>query len=193
MNKFGRGGQFGRIVCRLGLGAACLALANCANGNVASRVGADPDVSAKVAVEDRPSVQPAPKRKTAARPAASPGSSAGINYSAIGTASWYGADFHGRRTAGGESYDMNSLTAAHPTLPLQCRVRVTNLANHRSLVLRVNDRGPYVGHRVIDVSAKSAKLLGFYDHGLAKVKVEYIGRARAPAPAEQVTSSAAPL
>ncbi len=74
---------------------------------------------------------------------------------------------------------MNSLTAAHPTLPLPCNVRVTNLANRRSIVVRVNDRGPYVGRRVIDVSARTAKLLGFYGRGLAKVKVDYVGRAPA--------------
>ena len=67
---------------------------------------------------------------------------------------------------------MNSLSAAHPSLPLPCNVRVTNLMNHRSIVVRVNDRGPYVGGRVIDVSAKTAKVLGFYDDGLSKVKVD---------------------
>ena len=72
---------------------------------------------------------------------------------------------------------MNSFTAAHPTLPIPCNVRVTNLSNHRSIVVRVNDRGPYTGHRVIDVSAQTAKVLGFYGHGLAKVKIDYVGRA----------------
>jgi rare lipoprotein A len=72
---------------------------------------------------------------------------------------------------------MNSISAAHPTLPLPSYVRVTNMANHRSIVVRVNDRGPYVGNRVIDLSVKTAKLLDFYGHGLAKVKVEYVGRA----------------
>jgi rare lipoprotein A len=100
-----------------------------------------------------------------------------INYSVTGLASWYGDDFHGRYTANGEIFDMNSLSAAHPTLPLPSYVRVTNLANHRSLVVRVNDRGPYVGNRVIDLSVKSAKLLGFYGNGVAKVRVDYVGRA----------------
>ena len=67
---------------------------------------------------------------------------------------------------------------AHPSLPLPSNVRVTNLGNHRSVVVRVNDRGPFVGGRVIDVSAKTAKSLGFYDDGLSKVKVEYVGRAQ---------------
>ena len=74
-------------------------------------------------------------------------------------------------------FDMNSISAAHPTLPLPSYVRVTNLANHRSIVVRVNDRGPYVGDRVIDLSVKTAQLLGFHGHGLAKVKVDYVGRA----------------
>jgi rare lipoprotein A len=100
-----------------------------------------------------------------------------VNYSAVGMASWYGDDFHGRYTANGEIFDMNSLSAAHPTLPLPSYVRVTNLANHKSMVVRVNDRGPYVGNRLIDVSVRTAKLLGFYGNGLTKVKVEYVGRA----------------
>jgi rare lipoprotein A len=100
-----------------------------------------------------------------------------INYSATGLASWYGNDFHGRYTANGEVFDMTSISAAHPTLPLPSYVRVTNLANNRSIVVRVNDRGPYVGDRVIDVSVKTAELLGFYGHGVARVKVDYVGRA----------------
>jgi rare lipoprotein A len=112
------------------------------------------------------------------------------SYSAVGLASWYGAEFHGRRTADGERFDMHSLTAAHRTLPLHCTVRVTNLANHRSLMVRVNDRGPYAGNRLIDLSAESARRLGFYDRGVAKVKVEYVAPS---APAPRFTASAAPL
>ena len=100
-----------------------------------------------------------------------------VNYSAVGLASWYGDDFHGRYTANGEIFDMNSISAAHPTMPLPSYARVTNLANHRSIIVRVNDRGPYVGNRVIDLSVRTAKLLGFYGNGLAKVKVDYVGRA----------------
>lgn len=98
-------------------------------------------------------------------------------YSAEGHASWYGHDFHGRLTANGEVYDMHGISAAHPTLPLPSYVRVTNLENRRSLVVRVNDRGPFHQGRVIDLSARAAKLLGFYDKGLARVRVEYLGRA----------------
>jgi rare lipoprotein A len=99
------------------------------------------------------------------------------HYSKVGLASWYGPDFHGRYTANGEIFDMNAISAASPTLPLPCYARVTNLANHRSIVVRVNDRGPFVGNRLIDVSVKTAKLLGFYGEGVTKVKVEYVGRA----------------
>ena len=99
------------------------------------------------------------------------------SYRSEGTASWYGEDFHGRLTANGEVYDMNSISAAHPTLPMPCYVRVTNLANRRSLIVRINDRGPYHGNREIDLSGKAAELLGFGDRGLARVRVEYVGTA----------------
>lgn len=99
------------------------------------------------------------------------------SYRSEGLASWYGRDFHGRLTANGEVFDMESITAAHPTLPMPSYVRVTNLANRRSLIVRVNDRGPFHGNRVIDLSHKTAQLLGFKDSGVARVRVEYIGRA----------------
>ncbi|MFZ5693420.1 MAG: septal ring lytic transglycosylase RlpA family protein [Pseudomonadota bacterium] len=98
-------------------------------------------------------------------------------FRAEGLASWYGRDFHGRQTANGEVFDMEAITAAHPTLPMPSYVRVTNLNNKRSLIVRVNDRGPFHSNRVIDLSHKSAELLGFKDHGVARVRVEYIGRA----------------
>ena len=99
------------------------------------------------------------------------------NYVAEGTASWYGRDFHGRKTANGEIFDMESISAAHKTLPLPSYVRVTNLANKRSIIVRVNNRGPFVGDRLIDLSYRTAELLGFSGNGLAKVRVEYVGRA----------------
>jgi rare lipoprotein A len=98
-------------------------------------------------------------------------------YRAEGTASWYGRDFHGRLTANGEVYDMHSISAAHATMPLPSYARVTNLDNGRSIIVRVNDRGPYSRGRVIDVSIGAAKALNFYGHGLARVRVEYVGRA----------------
>src|SRR6201986_5075903 len=99
------------------------------------------------------------------------------NYRAEGMASWYGDAFHGRLTANGEVFDMASLTAAHPTLPMPSYARVTNLRNGKSVIVRVNDRGPYHGNRLIDVSNKAAELLEFKGNGVARVRVEYVGRA----------------
>jgi rare lipoprotein A len=96
------------------------------------------------------------------------------DYREIGVASWYGPGFHGRSTANGEAYDMNDLTAAHRTLPMPSIVRVTNLENGRSIKLRVNDRGPFVGNRIIDVSRRAAQLLGFHIGGTARVLVENV-------------------
>ena len=98
-------------------------------------------------------------------------------YVAVGTASWYGDAFHGRRTANGEIFDKGSISAAHPTLPLPSYVRVTNLANGRSIVVRVNDRGPYHGGRVMDVSQRVAEALAFKNEGTGHVRIEYVGRA----------------
>jgi len=99
-------------------------------------------------------------------------------YRAVGYASWYGSAFHGRYTANGEVYDMDTLSAAHPTMPLPSYARVTNVRTGSSVVVRVNDRGPYERDRVIDLSSKTAELLDVKRHGSAKVKVEYIGPAR---------------
>lgn len=96
------------------------------------------------------------------------------NYSETGMASWYGKDFHNKKTANGETYDMRAITAAHRTLPLPSIVRVTNLENGRSIIARVNDRGPYVKNRIIDLSEKGAELLGYKMQGTAKVKVEIL-------------------
>ncbi len=99
-------------------------------------------------------------------------------YAAVGLASWYGSAFHGRYTANGEVYDMDGLSAAHPTMPLPSYARVTNTRNGRSVVVRVNDRGPYAHDRVIDLSSKTAEVLDMKHHGTSKVKVEYVGPAR---------------
>lgn len=99
------------------------------------------------------------------------------HYRAEGIASWYGADFHGRQTANGEIYDMHAISAAHPTLPLPSYVRVTNLGNGRSIIARLNDRGPFAKNRIVDLSVGTAKALGFHGQGLARVRVEYVGRA----------------
>jgi rare lipoprotein A len=163
--------------------ATCLALANCASsGKFAGRV--DP----KYGVSSSPRVvafgDPVPKGGGTYR-VGKPYMVAGrtyvpeedVNYRADGLASWYGDDFHGRLTANGEVFDMTSLTAAHPTLPMPSYARVTNLTNGKSLIVRVNDRGPYHGNRLIDVSNKAAELLEFKGNGVAKVRVEYVGRA----------------
>ncbi|MEQ8250153.1 MAG: septal ring lytic transglycosylase RlpA family protein [Oceanibaculum nanhaiense] len=96
------------------------------------------------------------------------------SYTETGIASWYGPGFHGKLTANGEIYDENDLTAAHRTLPMPSLVRVTNLENGRSLVVRVNDRGPFAHGRIIDLSRRSAQLLGIEQRGTAKVKVEIL-------------------
>src|SRR5207253_5824068 len=163
--------------------AACLMLANCASSNkFASRV--DP----KYGVSSSPRVvefgEPVPKGGGTYR-VGKPYIVAGriyvpeedVNYREEGTASWYGDDFHGRLTANGEVFDMGSLRAAHPTLPMACYARVTNLSNGKSLIVRVNDRGPYHGNRLIDVSNRAAELLEFKGNGVARVRVEYVGRA----------------
>jgi rare lipoprotein A len=100
-----------------------------------------------------------------------------VGYTQVGMASWYGEAFHGRKTANGEIYDRHSVTAAHPTMPLPAYARVTNTLNGRSIIVRVNDRGPYHGGRIVDLSQKTADALAFRHLGTARVKVEYIGQA----------------
>src|ERR1700733_11439601 len=162
--------------------ATCLVLANCASSSLSSRV--DP----KYGVSSSPRVvalgDPVPKGGGTYR-VGKPYTVAGrvyvpeedVNYREEGLASWYGDDFHGRLTANGEVFDMGGLTAAHPTLPMPSYARVTNLTNGKSLIVRVNDRGPYHGNRLIDVSNKAAELLDFKGNGVARVRVEYVGRA----------------
>jgi rare lipoprotein A len=99
------------------------------------------------------------------------------DYDRVGIASWYGSDFHGRRTSNGEVYDMNALTAAHPTLPMPSYVYVTNQANGRKILVRVNDRGPYVANRIIDLSKASAHALDLHGGGTGRVRVTYAGPA----------------
>jgi rare lipoprotein A len=100
-----------------------------------------------------------------------------MGYNKTGLASWYGSAFHGRRTANGEVYDKYHLSAAHPTFPLPSYARVTNMENGTSVVVRVNDRGPFHEGRVIDVSSKTADLLDMKRTGTAKVRVQYVGKA----------------
>lgn len=182
MSRFGgHKALFCQVARLLGVVAGGLVLANC-SGGLSGKVDPKYGVSASARVVEPG--QAVPKGGGVYR-VGKPYTIAGrtfvpeedVNYSAVGLASWYGDAFHGRYTANGEIFDMNSISAAHPTMPLPSYARVTNLTNHRSIVVRVNDRGPYVGNRVIDLSVKTAKLLGFHGNGLAKVKVEYVGRA----------------
>ena len=178
-----RPNQIARVARSAAAVATCFVLANCASSNkFASRV--DP----RYGVSSSPRVvafgEPVPKGGGTYR-VGKPYTVAGrvyvpeedSEYREEGLASWYGDDFHGRLTANGEVFDMASLTAAHPTLPMPCYARVTNLRNGKSLIVRVNDRGPYHGDRLIDVSNKAAELLEFKGNGVARVRVEYVGRA----------------
>src|SRR5690606_26618418 len=101
-------------------------------------------------------------------------------------ASWYGRRFHGKPTASGEPYDMYAMTAAHRTLPLPSYVRVTNLSNQRSVIVRVNDRGPFMKNRLIDLSWTAAKKLDFIEDGHARVLVELALPGDGPAPQENI-------
>jgi rare lipoprotein A len=111
------------------------------------------------------------------------------NYDEVGIASWYGPTFHGKASASGEVFDENALTAAHPTLPIPSLVRVTNLENGRSIVVRLNDRGPFVDDRIIDLSRAAGAALDMHGKGTAKVRVQYVG----PAPAEANALPAQPI
>ncbi len=176
------------------LGCVVLAgvfLANCANDQVARRgkskeIGAFPQSKYGAAsprvVEDG---QPVPKgggRELIGRSYTVAGKrytprEKPMGYTAVGTASWYGEAFHGRRTANGEVYDRHGISAAHPTMPLPAYARVTNVVNNRSIIVRVNDRGPFHGGRIMDVSQKTADALAFRHLGTARIKVEYLGQA----------------
>ncbi len=150
-----------------------------------------------------PSYTPAPAITPAARPLTAPSAAAGFtapfagppyevdgkwyvpayepDYDEVGVASWYGPNFHGKASATGEEYDQNAFTAAHPTLPIPSLVRVTNLENGKSIVVRLNDRGPFVDDRLIDLSRATANALGVVEKGTAKVRVQYVGPVSADA------------
>jgi rare lipoprotein A len=186
MRRCRDGAWYGRVL-RLGAVAlGCIGLAGCSSSDkFASKVDPKYGVAASPRVVEPG--EPVPKGGGAYR-VGKPYMVAGRmyvpeenrRYRAEGQASWYGDDFHGRLTANGEIFDMESISAAHPTLPMPSYVRVTNLTNRRSLIVRVNDRGPYHGNREIDVSVRAAQLLDFHKHGVTRVRVEYVG----PAPLE---------
>jgi len=145
----------------LAIGLASLLLLS-VGAPAASRVQtleqADPPIPAQAAAAGEP---PAPVDE---RPAAKQ----------RGLSSWYGRHFHGKKTASGEAFDMHAMTAAHRTLPFQTRVRVTNLANGRQVIVRINDRGPHRADRLIDLSQGAARALGFSGKGLARVELEVL-------------------
>ncbi len=111
------------------------------------------------------------------------------SYSDRGLASWYGPGFHGRQTANGEVFDQHAISAAHTTMPLPSYARVTNLDNSRSLIVRVNDRGPFHGNRIIDVSKTVAEALDFRQNGVGRVQVDYVGPAHVDGSDDQILIS----
>lgn len=156
--------QFLIVICCLGLGACGSARSyDPSTASPAYKVGKPYKVSGKVY---HPKAEP--------------------NYDRKGLASWYGSKFHGRKTANGDVFNMNALTAAHTTLPMPSYVRVTNLDNGRRLILKVNDRGPFVGNRLIDVSRRAAQLLGFEKKGVTQVRVQAVNGPRAKVPKQYI-------
>ncbi len=197
-----------RAPARIRLVAASLvvfALAGCAETRLA--VFTAKEISRTIQGPERPTAPQRPSKQGVYK-VGKPYQVAGVwyypredpQYRETGIASWYGPKFHGRQTANGEVFDMNGLSAAHKTLPLPTTVRVTNLENGRSLNLRVNDRGPFVHGRIIDVSRRAAQLLGFADKGTARVQVEIIGNGKGTfvaskpvtTPEERTAAAAAP-
>ncbi|WP_052732083.1 septal ring lytic transglycosylase RlpA family protein [Devosia geojensis] len=179
--------------CRLFIltAAAATVLAACSGGGVGPTVKRSAFTSSEygVAVSPRVTNNPNPPKGGGRQMVGKPYTVRGktyvpqenpAGYAAQGQASWYGADFHGRRTANGEIFSANAITAAHPTLPLPSYVRVTNQQNGRSVVVRVNDRGPYMPGRIIDLSHRAANMLGYVGRGSTDVQIEYVG----PAPLE---------
>ncbi|MEA2625137.1 MAG: rare lipoprotein [Candidatus Binatota bacterium] len=147
-------GSIEKLAC-VALGAALLALSACAAGPAPSPV----PLPSRTVMRLLPDAAPAAPARAVAE---------------IGPASWYGGRFHGRATANGERFDRRKLTAAHPSLPLGSRVRVTNLANGESVDVRINDRGPFIDGRIIDLSYRAARTIGIVEYGVVTVAVEPI-------------------
>ena len=176
----------GTVLRIAGVTVIALTVANCAqSGKMASRGGG---IDSKYGVAASPRVvedgQPVPKgggRELVGKPYVVAGKTyvprENPDYAREGLASWYGVDFHGRMTANGEVFDRYSIAAAHTTMPLPSYARVTNVENGHSIIVRVNDRGPYHANRIIDVSERTAEALDFRRKGTARVRVEYVGRA----------------
>jgi rare lipoprotein A len=190
-----------RIVARIGAASLVLAaVGGCAQVQLATHAGKRMTRSPVDVGAPAPPPTPGPsQRQRGIYKVGDPYQVAGVwyypkadqSYDQTGIASWYGEDFHGRPTANGELYDMNLLSAAHQTLPLPSLARVTNLENGRSLVVRVNDRGPFVNGRIIDMSRRGAQLLGFERTGTARVRVTVIGPASLDGDTLEVAAAAA--
>lgn len=164
------GGNISMKLVRGALAAGLLSLLAACAGGARPAVGRMPVVTNPAPIVSG-TMRPYQVRGRWYQPAEQPG------YDETGTASWYGDQFNGRPTATGERFDMHALTAAHKTLPLPGLVEVTNLANGRRIVVRVNDRGPFVDGRIIDLSRGSAEALGILQAGVGEVRVRYLGRA----------------
>jgi rare lipoprotein A len=171
-----------RAILRIaGVTAIALTAANCSSnvrGGIDPKYGVSP--SPRV-VADGEAVPKGGGRQLVGKPYVVAGRtympSENTRYANEGLASWYGSNFHGRMTANGEIFDRGSIAAAHTTMPLPSYARVTNAQNGHSMIVRVNDRGPFHGNRIIDVSERAALALGFKSQGTARVRVEYVGRA----------------
>lgn len=170
--------QLARWLTVLAVPVLLLGLAGCAETTLAIH-GAKRIAQADGASTSKRQIDSAKVRRASLRPYQIKGiwyyPKAMPDYDVTGIASWYGDPFHGRKTASGEVYDKRIVTAAHKTLPLPSTVRVTNLENGRVLTVRVNDRGPFVNSRIIDMSQRGAQLLGFERQGVARVRVEVVG------------------
>ena len=171
-----------------------LALANCAGPTPTAKVDPKYGVApSPLVVSDGSEIPRGGGREMVGRPYTIAGRTfkprRDENYSNRGLASWYGPGFHGRQTANGEIFDQYAISAAHTTMPLPSYARVTNLENNRSLIVRVNDRGPFHGNRIIDVSKTVAEALGFRHDGVGRVQVDYVGPAHVDGSDDQILVS----
>ncbi len=185
------GGQPVRLLKIAMVACLGLALANCASQNRTAKVDPKYGVApSPLVVSDGSEIPRGGGREMVGRPYTIAGRTytprRDDNYSREGLASWYGPGFHGRQTANGEVFDKYAISAAHPTLPIPSYVRVTNRSNDRSLIVRVNDRGPFHGNRIIDVSKTVAEALGFRRNGVARVQVDYVAPASTDGSDDQI-------
>lgn len=196
---------FARLILLVSCLGLTVAVIGCSGSSVLSKAGkfydkdGPPDASHAFSAQEHTVLKIEKPYKAANRPYTVMGKryypmSGDRSFSQTGVASWYGKQFHGRKTAIGERYDMFAMTAAHPTMELPSYARVTNLKNGKSLIVRVNDRGPFLGGRIIDMSYAAAVKLGYHTAGTARVKVERItrreiasGNYRTDAPKTQLT------